>query len=167
LAIQAAAPSGLPLSALSVDTTEHQKLHDLIVIGAGPHALAVVARLLEKRPSALYTDLEHARLSWLRKYRTSRRTTKRTLVQGHGHKWRPDIVVLDKHGRGGWMPRWKTLFAQLHIATLRSPLFFHPYVTLYAVEQLEMLNINWMSTVARQMWMDCLRMLIRTSVEAS
>ncbi|GAA5888844.1 hypothetical protein JCM6882_002874 [Rhodosporidiobolus microsporus] len=39
----------------------------LIVVGAGPHALALAARLSEPRPAALYTDLEHARLSWLQR----------------------------------------------------------------------------------------------------
>jgi hypothetical protein len=111
-----------------------QPLHDVLVVGAGPHALAVVARLLEDRPSALYTDAEHARLSWLRQYAHSRRAPKgaaRTLVRPPARAaaaaaGRPDLVVLDRHARPGWMPQWTTLFETLQIRTLRSPMFFHP-----------------------------------------
>ncbi|GAA5918405.1 hypothetical protein JCM1841_003948 [Sporobolomyces salmonicolor] len=39
----------------------------LLIIGACPHALALGARPSEPRSVALYTDLEHARLSWLQR----------------------------------------------------------------------------------------------------
>lgn len=38
---------------------------DLVIIGAGPAALAVLTRLLERRPAALYTEEEHRFLHWL------------------------------------------------------------------------------------------------------
>lgn len=37
---------------------------DLVIIGAGPAALSVVARILETRPAALYTEEEHLFLHW-------------------------------------------------------------------------------------------------------
>ena len=40
---------------------------DLVIVGAGPAALAVVARILETRPAALYTEQEHHFLHWLNK----------------------------------------------------------------------------------------------------
>ncbi|CAO1626693.1 unnamed protein product [Sympodiomycopsis kandeliae] len=40
---------------------------DLAIIGAGPAALAVVSRILETRPAALYTEQEHHYLHWLSK----------------------------------------------------------------------------------------------------
>lgn len=113
---------------LQVEDTS-KPLHDLIVVGAGPHALALVSRLLEERPAALYTDLEHARISWLRTYAKPSRDPRgfsRTLVRLHNRTPRPDIVVLDRHARPGWMPHWRTMFEKLEIRTLRSPMFFHP-----------------------------------------
>ncbi|CAD6973168.1 unnamed protein product [Tilletia controversa] len=38
---------------------------DLVIIGSGPAALALIARLMEKRPAALYLDEEHRYLHWL------------------------------------------------------------------------------------------------------
>ncbi|KAE8234640.1 hypothetical protein CF326_g316 [Tilletia indica] len=38
---------------------------DLVIIGAGPAALALLARLMEKRPAALYLEDEHRFLHWL------------------------------------------------------------------------------------------------------
>lgn len=46
---------------------------DLVIIGAGPAALAVVARILETRPAALYTEQEHHFLHWLNKSQRGRR----------------------------------------------------------------------------------------------
>lgn len=59
-------PSGLPVP----DGTERIPPHcffDLVIIGAGPSALAVLARILETRPAALYTEEEHHFLHWLKK----------------------------------------------------------------------------------------------------
>lgn len=63
----------------------------LVIIGAGPHALALAARLNEPRPAALYTDLEHARLSWLQRGAATgadhrpgaQRQARPTTVRGH------------------------------------------------------------------------------------
>jgi hypothetical protein len=68
--------------------------YDLIIIGAGPTALAVVSRLLEDRPAALYTDVEHARLEWLRRYGGKKLATLRTNRRGNR-------AVGSKGGGGG------------------------------------------------------------------
>ncbi|GAC93562.1 FAD binding domain protein [Pseudozyma hubeiensis SY62] len=54
----AAAPTSRLLEP-DTDATAH---FDLVIIGAGPAALAVVSRILESRPAALYTEDEHRHL---------------------------------------------------------------------------------------------------------
>jgi hypothetical protein len=95
--------------------------YDIVVIGAGPSSLAVVSRLLEERPAALYTDAEHARLEWLRRYggkqalHTNRRGTHLTRARGpgtfEGAKWMREkrILVIDKHG-DRWLSQWDAMF---------------------------------------------------------
>ncbi|GAA5987628.1 hypothetical protein JCM11641_001172 [Rhodosporidiobolus odoratus] len=117
----------------------------LIVVGAGPHGLALAARLSEPRPAALYTDLEHARLSWLQRENASgsgtSKKTKRATVKGHwnarklvqpdsvtlapAETARPSIAVLDSTS-DGWLGRWRGFFQGLGIKHLRSPMLFHP-----------------------------------------
>ncbi|GAA6002705.1 hypothetical protein JCM10207_007636 [Rhodosporidiobolus poonsookiae] len=116
----------------------------LLIVGAGPHALALASRLSEPRPAALYTDLEHARLSWLQRERRQvdangrKRKERRQAVKGH---WtarklveptevtlapsKPSITVLDSTG-DQWMARWNGFFKGLRIVHLRSPMIFHP-----------------------------------------
>ncbi|PWN44282.1 hypothetical protein IE81DRAFT_365031 [Ceraceosorus guamensis] len=55
-----------PATASPMTLPEHA-FFDLIVIGAGPASLALVARLLEERPAAIYTEDEHRHLHWLKK----------------------------------------------------------------------------------------------------
>lgn len=119
--------------------------HPLIIAGAGPHSLALAARLSEPRPAALYTDLEHARLSWLQREQGARTTPgkkgKKKAVKGHwsarkiiepkqvtlaqGTAKDRGIKVLDSTS-DQWMGRWKGFFEGLRIKTLRSPMLFHP-----------------------------------------
>ncbi|GAA5837254.1 hypothetical protein JCM9279_005631 [Rhodotorula babjevae] len=76
-------PTSAPSRPISIPESSFSPL---IVIGAGPHALALAARLSEPRPAALYSDLEHARLAWLqREDRGQRRdqATRRKSVKGH------------------------------------------------------------------------------------
>lgn len=109
---------------------------DLVVIGSGPAALALVSRILESRPAALYTEDEHRHLHWLNKGpllrthksgRGAERVIKSATEAGDdchcGGRIR--ILVIDKLGQG-WMGLWNRLFAAYDIRHLRSPLFFHP-----------------------------------------
>ncbi|KAF8597148.1 hypothetical protein BDV93DRAFT_453655, partial [Ceratobasidium sp. AG-I] len=116
---------------------------DLVVIGAGPAALALVARILESRPAALYTDQEHLYLHWLQRKRNPAllNTRKRgsgsdRVVTSSSQNQDKDaaschcegqmrILVIDKLG-GGWMENWHRQFSAFEIKHLRSPLFFHP-----------------------------------------
>lgn len=43
-------------------------VHDVLIVGAGPGGLAVAARLREPTPSAVFTDAEHNRYQWVKKY---------------------------------------------------------------------------------------------------
>ena len=43
-------------------------VHDVLIVGAGPGGLAIAARLRELTPSAVFTDAEHNRYQWVKKY---------------------------------------------------------------------------------------------------
>ena len=100
------------LKGLSNQNMVNQKLevksdiYDVLVIGAGPHSLAVCSRLLERNPSAIYTDLEHSRLSWLHKYKRLSyhpKGFKRKLLNNKNDLEGLKMIALDKHNSGGWM----------------------------------------------------------------
>lgn len=108
---------------VSISSSEY---FDLVVIGAGPAALALVARILESRPAALYTDQEHLYLHWLRKKQNA--TLIKTRRTNHGNDrvisgskpcptlpeecccgGRMRILVIDKVGEG-WLGLWDRQF---------------------------------------------------------
>lgn len=117
---------------------------NVLIVGAGPHGLALAARLAESHPDSLYSDLEHARLGWLqREGGGGKRAARRINIKGHWarRKLIPSDVAptaglseerrgsmvkaLDATG-GKWMGRWDSFFEGLRITHLRSPMFFHP-----------------------------------------
>ncbi|KAJ3068862.1 hypothetical protein HDU99_003082, partial [Rhizoclosmatium hyalinum] len=99
---------------------------DLVVIGAGPHSLSLLCRLLEQSPFETLTDSDHQR------YHHIRTKSKNKLVRDccdtiDVDSLKPRIKVIDANvSSGGWMCQWNKSFEALHIAHLRSPMFFHP-----------------------------------------
>ncbi|KAF2766451.1 hypothetical protein EJ03DRAFT_390980 [Teratosphaeria nubilosa] len=113
-----------------------QPIYDVAIIGAGPCGLGLAARLREKHPSALFTDVEQARYHWIN--RNGHKTTVRGWKRGRWNgrttppksnpdkaNGEPSILVLDSAG-STWMSKWHALFEKLKIEHLRSPMFFHP-----------------------------------------
>lgn len=95
------------LSQPGVDAVAH---FDLVIIGAGPAALAVVSRILEARPAALYTEDEHRHLHFTHRQRPlalipskvakNHTYTQSTLAARHAEAQRDQPKK--KRGKGLW-----------------------------------------------------------------
>ncbi|KAI9601766.1 hypothetical protein KEM48_001051 [Puccinia striiformis f. sp. tritici PST-130] len=134
----------LPKSAYlheSIETIESEDFFDVLIIGGGPHALGLAARLREPRPAALYTDIEHSRLAFLQRPDAVkiarqpknpyalRAPVPNKLREQAGNQFNDDsfprLLALDGSS-SEWLGRWNGFFHHLDIPHLRSPMFFHP-----------------------------------------
>jgi hypothetical protein len=86
---------------------------DLLIVGAGPHAMCSLLRLLEGK--GVYSDHE---LGTKRKYYKENAPLKDINPLGLSYK------VVDPSGH--WMHHWDKQFEIFNIPQLRSPTFVHP-----------------------------------------
>lgn len=105
--LREAAGSGRKGEKASIDT-------DVLVVGGGPHGLAVAARILREQVTGLrYDTLSDAHRAALASARTSLLPSQPLSVR-----------VLDEHG--SWISAWKSNFAVMGIPYLRSRVTAHP-----------------------------------------
>ena len=100
-------------------------LLDLVVIGAGPHALSLLTRLIDDEPD-LMAESERTRIA----HKAGSRGRNHGVVRKHlkkrfnGGDRLAKTVVVDTHGT--WMARWQSDFSALDIRHTRSHADLHP-----------------------------------------
>lgn len=90
--------------------------YDILIVGAGPHALTLLLRLLTKRPYTLYNDQEQSRLVRYCKVHAACELVEKV----HKNKY----LVVDEEGE--WLSRWTKYFNGYDIDYLRSLINVHP-----------------------------------------
>jgi hypothetical protein len=105
--------------------TSSDGLLELVVIGAGPHALSLLTRLVDDEPDML-TERERVRIMQKAGSRGRSHTAVRKHLQKHfdGAAMLPGVAVIDAHGR--WMAQWESNFDALAIPHTRSHADLHP-----------------------------------------
>ncbi|CAM9311836.1 unnamed protein product [Discosporangium mesarthrocarpum] len=129
---------------------------DLLVVGAGPHALSLLTRLVDDEPDLL-TELERSKLM-----HQARRARSRAVVREHlerrydASKALPRTLVVDSHGQ--WMAQWKNNFEALGIQYLRSHTHLHPCpfdyesMSLWVAMERRRAELKQMRHVDRKAW---------------
>lgn len=99
-----------------------EEVLDLVVIGAGPHALSLLGRLATSKPDLLS---EAERVQIMRRHGARSRPYAAVKAEfKRRYKPLPRTVVVDAHGR--WMAQWAHDFEALGIRHLRSHADLHP-----------------------------------------
>ena len=101
-------------------------LLDLVVIGAGPHALSLLSRLVDDAPDLL-SEKERVRIAHKAGSRGKSHATVRKHLQRKaydGAEKLPRVVVIDAHGE--WLAQWRADFEALDIRHTRSHSDLHP-----------------------------------------
>eukprot|EP00803_Ostreobium_quekettii_P006908 evm.model.scf_1685.2 EVM.evm.TU.scf_1685.2 scf_1685:9435-10904(-) len=108
---------------------EADTVQDLVVVGAGPHALTFLCFLLEQEPmGAALVDAHRAVIRSRLSDRELRAIIDRRRRAGASTRGsaRPKLKVVDRHGGEGWMRNWRRQFDVLRIENLRSNAGLHP-----------------------------------------
>ena len=112
------------VAAAAESTGIDENILDLLVIGAGPHALSLLTRLVDDEPDLLS---EKERVFTMSK---AKHMVPKAIVRGHLKKRfdaaakLPRTMVVDTHGQ--WMAQWAADFEALGIKYLRSHEHLHP-----------------------------------------
>lgn len=84
---------------------------DVLIIGGGPNALSLAARLHEPRPDAIYTETEHSRLAWLggqRHGRIKRPNSLKSRSLKHHEESPLKVLAVDASG-AEWLASWNNV----------------------------------------------------------
>ena len=106
-------------------TSSPKKELDLLVIGAGPHALSLITRLVDDDPD-LMSEKQRGRImeDGARRARNRRTVSNHLKKRFDATEMLPRTVVVDSNGK--WMEQWRKDFKALDIRYLRSHQHMHP-----------------------------------------
>lgn len=96
---------------------------DLLVIGAGPHSLSLLSRLVDEDPDLL-TEKQRSHAMSKAKYARSKAAVREHLTKSYDATTHlPKTLVVDSHG--SWMAQWAADFKAFGIEFLRSHQHMH------------------------------------------
>ena len=97
---------------------------DLLIVGAGPHALALLARVLEEEPGDLFATGHQTGFDQASRQHNLKRFGSRESTHQRLQRMLSRIAVIDLSG--SWLANWNGSFEQFAIEHLRSPATIHP-----------------------------------------
>ena len=110
------------------DPVKDERMLELVVVGAGPHALSLLSRMLEDEPDMsgdFFIGLGSRPKSIVEtKARCFPTAATAARQRANAARVMQHVAVIDPAGR--WLARWDAQFEGLHIPHLRSPYDLHP-----------------------------------------
>lgn len=97
---------------------------DLVVVGAGPHALSLLGRLVDDDPDLMTERERQSIMNWAKKSRSHAVVRKHLKKRYNARGVLPGVAVVDLNG--GWMEQWERDFSSLGIHHTRSHADLHP-----------------------------------------